>query len=146
VASASSQSSPVMAVNVRTSVAATFVLRWSRGSSPIGGHCQSWSTRPRGGQEHCSKQDCYSVTSSARASTVAGISVLSQFDCGNVPSSVINISGSLVHDLRNAISGWYSGEVYQALSASILGNSIMTTRSGNQWPPSGNLWLSPFIK
>src|SRR5437762_3429372 len=71
-----------------------------------------------------------------------GVSV----EFGYVPSSVISISRSLVHDLRSAISGWYSGEVYQALSASMLGNSIITTRSGNQWPPSGNLWLPPFVK
>ena len=38
--------------------------------------------------------------------------------------------GSLVQDLRSAIRGWYSGDVYQALSDAISGNSIITTRSG----------------
>ena len=47
------------------------------------------------------------------------------------------MSRSLVHDLRSAMSGWYSGDVYQALSASMLGNSMIRTRSGSQWPPSG---------
>src|SRR5689334_24591845 len=48
------------------------------------------------------------------------------------PSSVNIMSRSLVHALRSAISGWYSGELYQRLSASMSGNSMMTTRSGFQ--------------
>src|SRR5262249_46388127 len=39
------------------------------------------------------------------------------------PSSVISISRSLVHFLRRAISGWYSGVLYQAFRASMSGNS-----------------------
>ena len=55
------------------------------------------------------------------------------------------MSSSLVQALRSAIRGWYSGERYQASSARMSGNSMITTRSGVQWPPSGRrawpLWV-----
>src|SRR5262249_26133277 len=62
------------------------------------------------------------------------------------PSSVMNISRSLDHSFRSAISGWYSGELYQALSEFMSGNSKITTNSGFQWPPSGSLCVPPFVK
>src|SRR6478672_6839077 len=44
------------------------------------------------------------------------------------PSSVKSISRSLVDCLRRAMSGLYSGELYQALRASMSGNSMIATR------------------
>src|SRR5262249_34592590 len=58
----------------------------------------------------------------------------------------MNISRSLDHCFRSAISGWYSGELYQALSEFMSGNSKIPTSSGIQWPPSGSLCVPPFVK
>jgi hypothetical protein len=58
---------------------------------------------------------------------------------------MISMSRSLVDCLRSAISGWYSGERYHFSSAAMSGNSMITTRSGCQWPPSGKRWLPPFV-
>src|SRR5215831_18315403 len=55
------------------------------------------------------------------------------------------ISRSLVLAFRRAMRGWYSAAVYQRSRESMSGNSMITTRSGFQRPPSGNLWVSPFV-
>ena len=38
----------------------------------------------------------------------------------------VTVPSAKRHSLRNAISGWYSGALYQAFSASMLGNSMIT--------------------
>ena len=53
-------------------------------------------------------------------------------------SSVTSMPRSLALSLRSLVSGWYSGELYQAARDCLSGNSMTTTRCGSRWPPSGN--------
>jgi hypothetical protein len=49
-------------------------------------------------------------------------------DGPHAPSTFISMS--FADACRREISGWYSGDVYQAFSAAMSGNSMITTRSG----------------
>jgi len=42
------------------------------------------------------------------------------------------------------MSGRYVGDSYHAFNESMSGNSMMTTRSGDQWPTFWKLVTSPF--